>query len=223
MDAAVNETAQTPSGPLDARAELGRRMAGRDMVDADAKQAVTYAISRLRRRVGARCAQLLGETRLTEFPRFRAPAEMRCWLHHHVPALRTIVWEELVVVGARLATEATPTLVNLTPHPVLIQTGSGVTVRIPPSGRVVRCPAKPDRVLGTVQIDGHPVPLVINDVTRTVPGLPEPEEGVLFVVSRLVALAAPQRRDMVFPHDPVRDGTGRTAACRALAQVPPHS
>lgn len=112
-------------------------------------------------------------------------------------------------------------LVNLTSHPVLIRTGSGVTVCLSPSGRVARCRTEPDRVLGTVQVDGHSVPLVVNHVTSAVSGLPEPEDGVLFVVSRLVALAAPQRRDVVFPHDPVRDDTGRTTACRVLAQVPP--
>jgi len=210
-----------PAGPLDVRAELHRRLAGRGVVGTQAERAVTPALGRLYRRVGARCAQLLGAARLAEFARLRAGPEMRPWLLQHVPSVRTIVWEELVVVGARLAVEATPALVNLTPHPVLIKTDGGVTTCIPSSGRVARCRTEPDRVLGTVQVGGHSVPLVVNDVTSAVSGLPEPEEGVLFVVSRLVALAAPQRRDMVFPHDPVRDETGRTTGCRVLAQVPP--
>ncbi len=208
-----------PAGPLDVRAELHHRLADRGVVGTEAERAVTHALGRLHRRVGARCAQLLGAVRLAEFARLRAGRET--WLLLRVPSVRTIVWEELAVVGARLAVEVTPALVNLTPHPVLIKTDSGVTVRIPPSGRVARCRTEPDRVLGTVQVDGHSVALVVNDVTSAVCGLPEPEEGVLLVVSRLVALAAPQRRDIVFPHDPVRDDTGRTTGCRVLAQVPP--
>lgn len=213
------QAAPWPAGPLDARAELYRRLAGRGVVGTAADQAVAGTLDRLRRRVGRRCAQLPGATRLAELGS-AAEQTMRSWLLERVPLVRTIVWEELVVVGARLAAEATPALVNLTPHPVLLWTDSAGTVRLPPSGRVVRCHTEPDHLLGTVQVDGHPVPLVINNVTPAVPGLPEPEEGVLFVVSRLVALATPHRRDMVFPHDPVRDHTGRTSGCRALAQVP---
>ncbi|MFN2495172.1 MAG: hypothetical protein ABR608_04590 [Pseudonocardiaceae bacterium] len=213
--------AEQPPGPLDARAELHRCLAGRGMAGAEAERAVADALGRLRRRVGARCAELLEGARLAEFARLPAGRDMRCWLRRQVPSVRTIVWEELTVMCARLVVEVPPALVNLTPHPVLIKTATGVTVAIPPSGRVARCRTEPDRVLGTVQVDGHSVPLVVNDVTSAVLGLPEPEEGVLFVVSRLVALAAPLRRDMVFPHDPVRDETGRTTGCRALAQVPP--
>lgn len=86
---------------------------------------------------------------------------------------------------------------------------------------MARCVTQPDQVLRTVSVDGHRVPVVLNDVTSVVSGLPEPEEGVLFVVSRMVALAQPQRGGLVFPHQPLRDEIGRTAGCRVLAQVPP--
>lgn len=216
-------TATEPAEPLDARAELHRHLAGRGMSGPETERAVADAYGRLCRRVGARCAQLLGERRLAEFTQLRPGGNVRSWVLQHVPAACDTVREELIVIGARLRAEVLPALVNLTAHQVVIQTATGVTVRIPPSGRLARCATHPDRVLGTVFIDGHSVPLVVNDVTSTVDGLPEPEDGVLFVVSRLVALAVPQRRDMVFPHDPVRDPTGRTAGCRVLAQVPPRS
>lgn len=214
-------TATEPAGSFDARAELHRRLAGRGVTGPETERAVAHAYGRLCRRVGDRCAQLLEQRHMAEFAQLRPETDMRSWLLQHVPSVRGIVWEELIVVAARLAAEVTPALVNLTPHPVVIVTATGVIVQVPPSGRVARCATHPDRLLGTVCIDGHSVPLVVNDVTAAVEGLPEPEQGVLFVVSRLVALAAPQRRDMVFPHDPVRDGTGRTAGCRVLAQVPP--
>lgn len=213
--------AEEPTGSVDARAELRRCLAGRGVLGTDAERAVAHGYGRLCRRVGARCAQVVGERRLTEFARLHPGRDVRSWVLHHVPSTRRIVGEELAVVGARLAVEVLPALVNLTHHPVVIQTAAGPIVQLPPSGRVARCVTVPDRVLGTLRIGDHSVPLVVNDVTSAVNGLPEPEEGVLFVVSRLVALAVPQRRDMVFPHNPVRDETGCTSACRVLAQVPP--
>lgn len=214
--------AATRSGvTLETRAELRRLLAGRGMCGAEAERAAARALCRLRRRVGARCADLLGAAQLAEFARLRTGHERRSWLLGRLPSVPDIVREEFVIVSAALTCEAPPALVNLTEHSVMIRLGSEVTVHIPPSGRVARCYAEPDRVLHTVQVDGHHVPVVLNHITSRVSGLPEPEDGVLFVVSRLVAMAAPQRRDVVFPHRPVRDDAGRTAACRVLAQVPP--
>lgn len=42
----------------------------------------------------------------------------------------------------------------------------------------------------------------------------------MYVVSRLVAEAVPERRDLVVPHGLVRDGQGRVVGCAQLAQVP---
>jgi hypothetical protein len=110
---------------------------------------------------------------------------------------------------------------NLTGHPVVIHL-PGAVLRIEPSGTVARCVQ--DVVAGpepaTVLVNGVPVPVVIDGLTARVAGLPPARDGILLIVSRLVALAAPGRRDLVFPHGPVRDGDGRTMGCRALAQVP---
>lgn len=53
---------------------------------------------------------------------------------------------------------------------------------------------------------------VYGDIT----GLPEPQEGVIYIVSALVALAA-RREDVLFPGPAIRDAEGRIVACRGLS------
>ena len=84
------------------------------------------------------------------------------------------------------------TVVNLTPHKIVVETAAG-RVEFAPSGQVARITSRPE-VAG--EIDGIPV-------TRTifgpVEGLPEPQAGVTFVVSSLVAGRVPNRPDVVAP------------------------
>ncbi|MGL5824036.1 MAG: hypothetical protein ACRCYU_04245 [Nocardioides sp.] len=47
--------------------------------------------------------------------------------------------------------------------------------------------------------------------------LPEPEEGVGFIVSRVTA-AAVDRPDLYFPFPEIRDSVGRVAGCGGLAR-----
>jgi hypothetical protein len=49
-----------------------------------------------------------------------------------------------------------------------------------------------------------------------VEGLPEPAEGVLYVVSMLVRQAVPERTDVASPGELVRDEQGRVIGCRGL-------
>jgi hypothetical protein len=56
---------------------------------------------------------------------------------------------------------------------------------------------------------------------RRIIGLPEPEEGVLLIVSGIVATAA-QREDVVAPSRINREeGTGRVKDCKALIRPSP--
>ena len=52
-----------------------------------------------------------------------------------------------------------------------------------------------------------------------VEGLPDPEEGVVWIVSRVVAEAAKERDDLLVTDDAVRDDQGRIIGCRALARI----
>lgn len=53
------------------------------------------------------------------------------------------------------------------------------------------------------------------------PPLPDPQPGVLYVTSRVVAEHCPQRDDLAWPHELVRDTVGRPVGARGLATVGP--
>ena len=98
--------------------------------------------------------------------------------------------------------------VNLTPHALNVHTGNGV-VTIAPSGEVAR--------VAPVNPAADPVG-DIPTVTTTfgeVTGLPDPQEGKVFIVSGMVASATP-REDVFSPGDLVRDENGRPCGCKGL-------
>jgi hypothetical protein len=105
---------------------------------------------------------------------------------------------------------STPHIRNLTPHDVVVQRPDG-QVRIPSEGvaRVL------DRARDDSAIDGVPIVALS---TGGVVGLPEPEPGVLLLVSRVLALAVTDRTDLVFPFGEIRDDSGRILAVAALAR-----
>jgi len=109
-------------------------------------------------------------------------------------------------------------IINLTPHSIHIVV-DGRTVTLPPEGTPPRV-STTETSAGTVVLDGAEVP-VTTVATGELTGLPQPQEGVGYLVSRMVAEAAPQRRDLFIPHGLVRDEQGRVTGCSGLGQVPP--
>ena len=108
------------------------------------------------------------------------------------------------------------TLMNLTPHEVVLVRGETRLV-VPPSGTVARV-ASDRRVAATIEVDGLRVP--INEVVfGQVENLPDPAEGVFYVVSALVTRALPERQDLLVPDDTLRDERGQIVGARALARV----
>lgn len=114
-------------------------------------------------------------------------------------------------------------ILNLTPHEVVIDLGDGEVLRFPGARRVprlilgdgesrslrVRQPHDP-----TVTSE---VPLVVGETLLGVkPPLPPPRDGTLLVTSRVVAEHHPERDDLVWPDDLIRDGAGRVIAARRL-------
>lgn len=98
-------------------------------------------------------------------------------------------------------------IVNLTPHPLTL-CGAGLDFTIPPSGIVARVASTPGKVYA---VEGVPVPVVGAPSFGAVEGLPPPEEGVVYIVSGLVA-AHVARPDVFSP------GTGPTDAPRRNAE-----
>ncbi len=96
-------------------------------------------------------------------------------------------------------------LVNLTPHEVNIG-----EIDVPPSGTVARV------VVDHQEVGYHAgVPLLVG-VYGEVNNLPEPQNGVMYIVSAAVRSALPQRQDLASPAHLVRDDEGRIVGCLAL-------
>lgn len=100
-------------------------------------------------------------------------------------------------------------LVNLTPHTINVQGVSGEVREISPSGVVARV-SESSEVVG--EVEGI---ALYASVYGEVVDLPEPKEGLLFVVSALVKSAVPNRADVVSPGALVRNAEGQPVGCRA--------
>jgi hypothetical protein len=111
---------------------------------------------------------------------------------------------------------------NLTPHAVTIARYDEdyAELRLEPVGLARVAVARATRP--AANLDGLPafgVPVAAVSYGE-VTGLPDPEPGVLLLVSQMVCAALPGRNDLVYPDDIVRDAAGQVICCRALAQVP---
>ena len=106
-------------------------------------------------------------------------------------------------------------LINLTPHDIVVRLSDGDRV-IPASGTVARV-ATSHVPAGT--IDGIPVSA---QTFGQIEGLPEPQEGVTFIVSAIVLAAAKEigRTDVVAPDTAraIRDDAGRIVAVPGLVK-----
>lgn len=102
--------------------------------------------------------------------------------------------------------------INLCPHDVTIFMASGEERVFPASGYVARC----SHTTMTVDtVEGIPVNVTtFGDVT----GLPDPVEGVNYIVSNLVAQSVKGRTDVFFPCGAVRNIKGVIVGCKALSR-----
>lgn len=99
---------------------------------------------------------------------------------------------------------------NMTPHSVNLRI-NGEYVEYPPCGVVPRVSAIELPIEGDFPFEA--VKVEYGDVQN----LPDPEEGVLLIVSKMCADARPHRRDLWYSAKLVRDEAGRIVGCDALA------
>lgn len=97
--------------------------------------------------------------------------------------------------------------INITPHAI---TDAITGTSFPPSGDVARVVATfaPAGESGGVQLFRR----TFGEVT----GLPPETAGVMFIVSALVATAAPHRVDLVSPGELVRNADGQPIGCKGF-------
>ena len=105
-------------------------------------------------------------------------------------------------------------IINLTPHNVVVFEDGQAVITYKKSNAPVRCMV--DRVkVGSV--NGFPL---YKTRFGKVEGLPEPEGGVYYVVSRVVAEAMKgKRNDLIVPDGTVRDSEGRIIGCTGFAII----
>lgn len=112
--------------------------------------------------------------------------------------------------------------VNLTPHTIILcdaHRGNDVLAEFKPDPRgPVRLDEK-TVLRASVPLAGTPFAVPIRRREFAQPcGLPEAEQGVLYIVSSVVADAAPHRKDLVCPGGFIRDSHGRVAGCSYFVQ-----
>lgn len=103
-------------------------------------------------------------------------------------------------------------IINLTSHVVTVCHGENVRT-FEPSGQVARCHQN-EIVIG--QIDGLPI---TRQVFGQVEGLPEQQNGIYYIVSRLVAAACPDRADLFCPGPTIKGTDGRITGCTSLCSL----
>jgi hypothetical protein len=101
---------------------------------------------------------------------------------------------------------------NLTPHPLTI-VGQNGTLQVPPFGQIARL-AVTRTALDPVTIDG--VSLAVSRPSLgEITGLPPAEEGVILIVSALVAEAS-NRGDVFSPGELIRSPEGVVIGAKGL-------
>jgi hypothetical protein len=103
-------------------------------------------------------------------------------------------------------------IINLTPHPLTL-VGDNGTLQVPPSGQLARL-AVTRTALDSVTIDGVTLP-VSRPSLGEITGLPPAEEGVILIVSALVAEAA-NRADVYSPGELLRSPEGVVIGAKGL-------
>ena len=104
-------------------------------------------------------------------------------------------------------------LKNFTPHNVVIVINEETKIVIPSDGiaRVTETKA----VAPSIDVDGVTVETFVSAFGE-VENLPPQEEGVMLIVSALVASAAKGRDDLLVPGELVRDDGGNIVGCKSL-------
>lgn len=112
-------------------------------------------------------------------------------------------------------------LINLTPHTVTIVDGDNNVIASIPSSGVARAD-QTDIPSGSIEFEGASILVVKTEFGGV--ELPEPTEGVAYIVSNITVQVAKavgrSVEDLFFPSGvPVRDANGQIIGVRALARA----
>jgi hypothetical protein len=110
-------------------------------------------------------------------------------------------------------------LVNLTTHVITILGDDNTSVLVLPAARSSVRLGETISTRNAIALESGERVAVCEVRHSGTEGLPDAEDGVGLVVSRLTALANPSRRDLYFPADEVRGLDGQILGCRRLGRV----
>lgn len=111
------------------------------------------------------------------------------------------------------------TLVNKTPHTVNLVTEDGTKISLEPVLPTPRVSSSSIKTAVYTITDDNGI---AHEIVREAPvfgevvDLPEPQEGVLYIVSMLVAARASNRTDLVSPGRQLRNEAGQVIGCAGL-------
>lgn len=111
-------------------------------------------------------------------------------------------------------------ITNLTPHTITFISANNNMQKyaVAPSGIVARVSANTETIGQISTPEGFAIPIT-QTVFGEVENLPSPEEGVVYVVSSLVAGRVPDRHDVFIPNESIRDDKGRIVGCLSLGTI----
>ena len=121
-------------------------------------------------------------------------------------------------------------IANCTPHDIhIIGNDESVVLTIGPRCDAARCEMEIE-LLGEFSLDlrgngvhspcsGTTIPVFGVEQTKgaVTHNLPPPKDGTLYIVSKIVAMANPRRKDLLMVWDTVRDDSGKVIGCRGLS------
>ena len=105
-------------------------------------------------------------------------------------------------------------LKNFTPHNVVIVINDSTKKIVIPSDGIARV-TETKTVAPSIDVDGVIIETFLSAFGE-VENLPPQEEGVMIIVSALVASAAKGRDDLLVPGELVRDDGGNIVGCKSL-------
>lgn len=108
--------------------------------------------------------------------------------------------------------------INLTPHEIIVRTDAG-DIKIPPSGKIAR--VEEFTTCASGEIEGIPFRV---GMSTTPVGIPDREDGKVYIVSRMVLDAMYFYRDDVFapdtgPESVIRNEKGQIVAVRRFVAM----
>lgn len=109
-------------------------------------------------------------------------------------------------------------IINLTPHAITIYDKSLPLLSIPSSGQIARCSEEKEFIDNIKAHEYISLP-VFKVIYGPVEGLPEPTHNTIYIVSKMVADAKPDRDDLYFPGDLKRNSEGAVIGCYGLSKI----